>query len=237
MRSYSQTVRSRCAIVITVELEKASRIKLCSLASAILSIELEASSMSSIFGRRSNALASANNCRSPAEKLWPPSATRSPRFCIDALAVDDTPVALLPWEDGIFWCEDQYWATFARDAVRLGCAVGGDEALLAKPTLYSTSHSSLLSYSSKGSRLSRIVPLKSTASCDMTVRFRLKSDSPICEMSIPSIVIEPLSASMNRKRAKPNVLFPEPVRPTRPTFSPALIENVRSVRTSGNPSA
>jgi hypothetical protein len=50
-------------------------------------------------------------------------------------------------------------------------------------------------------------------------------------MSIPSINIYPLKISTILLRHKQIVLFPAPVLPTTPIFSPYFIENVKSLRT------
>ena len=57
--------------------------------------------------------------------------------------------------------------------------------------------------------------------------FYLRVYKLILEISTPSIVIIPLSNSINLDRVRPRVVLPEPVRPTIPTFLPAGISNVR----------
>ena len=78
---------------------------------------------------------------------------------------------------------------------------------------------------------------RSPGSCGTMVNRDRKSSRPILEMSIPSIRIEPECASTKRKKEAARVLLPQPVEPTMPTFSPALIEKVKSWRTSGSSGA
>jgi len=56
-------------------------------------------------------------------------------------------------------------------------------------------------------------------------------------MSKPSMTILPSRASTKRKKACIIVLLPQPVGPTMPIFSPALIEKLSECRTSGSASA
>ena len=74
-----------------------------------------------------------------------------------------------------------------------------------------------------GSRLKRTVPLNKTGIWGMIVILSLRSESPIVEMSTPSIIILPPELSMIRQIERQSVDFPAPVRPTTPIFSPALM--------------
>jgi hypothetical protein len=65
------------------------------------------------------------------------------------------------------------------------------------------------------------------------VRLRRRSVRPRVLMSIPSMEIFPLLASTKRKNERARVLFPEPVRPTTPIFSPGNTWKLRPWRTSG----
>mmetsp|Transcript_22585 Transcript_22585/g.38586 ORF Transcript_22585/g.38586 Transcript_22585/m.38586 type:complete len:259 (-) Transcript_22585:1086-1862(-) len=86
---------------------------------------------------------------------------------------------------------------------------------------------------SKGSRLDRMVPWNSSGSCGMMVSFDRTSSSRRRWMSTPSIRICPASASTRRNSARSVVLFPEPVRPTSPTFVPPSAAKLTSFSTSG----
>ena len=59
----------------------------------------------------------------------------------------------------------------------------------------------------------------------------LSSSRGIFAISIPSIKILPLKISTIRLKAKLIVLFPAPVLPTTPIFSPALVLNVKPLKT------
>jgi hypothetical protein len=61
------------------------------------------------------------------------------------------------------------------------------------------------------------------ASYGMMVTLFLSVDKGICEMSTPSSEIVPLSNSITLDKHKLMVLFPAPVLPTIPIFSPELI--------------
>ena len=63
----------------------------------------------------------------------------------------------------------------------------------------------------------------------------VRSDlSPTFEISMPSIAIEPSSSSKMRKSSWTRVDFPEPVRPTMPTFSLGAICRFRLISTRSN---
>lgn len=105
-------------------------------------------------------------------------------------------------------------------------------------------------WDSNGSKFIRKVPENNTGSCGIIVNFDRRVCNPTFDMSSPSIKILPLSASnilkkirdlhasrnyiiilvkeTNLKSANVNELFPEPVRPTIPIFSPAIIWKVKS---------
>lgn len=105
------------------------------------------------------------------------------------------------------------------------------------PNVPRTLHSSVSSCTCRGSRLSRRVPSNMAGSWGIMARRPRRSDSPIVEISRPSILQKtseiakttksgscshlmlPPAASMIRKSARVNELFPAPVRPTTPIFS------------------
>lgn len=110
----------------------------------------------------------------------------------------------------------------------------------------------------KGSRLLRIVPVKSVGSCATIVRLDRKSRMPSLEMSMPSISMLPESNSTKRKKARAlrgrvkrqfrphssplalnshRVDFPLPVRPQTPTFSPGLMSKLTLCSTGGSSGA
>jgi len=90
-------------------------------------------------------------------------------------------------------------------------------------------------WESKGSRLLRRVPLKSTGSWGIIAILDLRVFNPIFEMSTPSIVILPedsltirwdfsaLTYSARRNKATVMDVLPAPVLPTMPIFSPPLL--------------
>ena len=59
----------------------------------------------------------------------------------------------------------------------------------------------------------------------MMVSADLNLDSPRCEISTPSIVMQPPAPSMIRNKDKVKEDFPAPVLPTIPTFSVGLTLN------------
>lgn len=63
--------------------------------------------------------------------------------------------------------------------------------------------------------------------------FILKSFRPREQMSMPSIVIVPLTGSTKRNKALMSVVFPLPVLPTTPTLVPPLNVHVIPFRTRG----
>ena len=58
--------------------------------------------------------------------------------------------------------------------------------------------------------------------------------SPRLDMSNPSILTDPAVGSRILKRARPRLDLPAPVRPTRPTFSPAWTSRLNPLRTGAN---
>lgn len=90
---------------------------------------------------------------------------------------------------------------------------------------------------SKGSRLVRTVPEKSTGSCGMIARRLRRSCSLILEMSWPSMWMVPERASRKRKRARVREDLPAPVRPTTPMRSLLSERKVRPLRTGGRSGA
>lgn len=61
-----------------------------------------------------------------------------------------------------------------------------------------------------------MVPWNNVGSCGIIARFCLKSLKPILEISRPSILMYPVLASKNLKKAVIIVDLPAPVRPTIP---------------------
>ena len=91
-----------------------------------------------------------------------------------------------------------------------------------RPALMSISSISAEECYLKGSRLNLRVPVKRVGSYAMTVIFCRTRERLIVEMSIPSILIEPLQSSIIRERASEIVDLPAPVLPTTPTFVPGI---------------
>mmetsp|Transcript_10252 Transcript_10252/g.34847 ORF Transcript_10252/g.34847 Transcript_10252/m.34847 type:complete len:245 (+) Transcript_10252:51-785(+) len=94
-------------------------------------------------------------------------------------------------------------------------------------------HTSSSVCSSKGSRLERTVPEKSTGSCGMmesALRSVLRSR---LDVSMPSMRMHPELRGTMRYSASRREVFPEPVRPTTPTLAPAGIWQLRSLSTRG----
>ena len=67
----------------------------------------------------------------------------------------------------------------------------------------------------------------------MMVSLLRRSVKPILEMSNPSMRIRPSVGSTKRKNESAKVLFPDPVRPRTPTFSPGWISKERWCNTLG----
>ena len=65
-----------------------------------------------------------------------------------------------------------------------------------------------MSFTWKGSKFNRIVPLKSTGSCGMIETPDRKASKPTHATSTPSTAIVPLSSSVRRKSARSNEDFP-----------------------------
>lgn len=81
-----------------------------------------------------------------------------------------------------------------------------------------------------GSRLNLKEPVKRVGSYGMTVTLFLSSMSGTLEMSTPSINMVPEKSSIILLRASPTVVFPAPVLPTIPTFSPDFTSKERFLR-------
>lgn len=86
--------------------------------------------------------------------------------------------------------------------------------------------------SSKGSRLNLKVPENRVGSYGITVIESLNCSKGIFEILTPSIIIFPLSIYTIRVILLIKVLFPAPVLPTMPIFSPLLILKSTPFRTS-----
>lgn len=67
----------------------------------------------------------------------------------------------------------------------------------------------------------------------MMVSLLRRSVRPIFAISKPSMRIRPSTGSTNRKNDSARVLFPDPVRPRMPTFSPGRTSNERWCSTLG----
>mmetsp|Transcript_25406 Transcript_25406/g.40427 ORF Transcript_25406/g.40427 Transcript_25406/m.40427 type:complete len:206 (+) Transcript_25406:468-1085(+) len=89
---------------------------------------------------------------------------------------------------------------------------------------FRTSHTSSSVYSPNGSKLNFNEPLNSTGSCGIMARFVRKSRNPNCVQSTPSstISLSGFSGSTKRNNDSNRLLFPDPVRPQIPIFSPAF---------------
>ena len=85
---------------------------------------------------------------------------------------------------------------------------------------------------SSGSILNLRVPVNRTGSYGITVIRFLSSWIGTSAMSMPSSIILPENNSTILEIEMAMVLFPAPVLPTTPIFSPALTSKVRSCRTS-----
>ena len=91
-------------------------------------------------------------------------------------------------------------------------------------------------FSPVGSRLNRRSPENRTGSCGMMVSLERNGCSPSPVMSWPSMEIFPPVGSMILNSARVRLLFPAPVLPQIPTFSPALMLKSRPLRTGSSPS-
>jgi hypothetical protein len=100
------------------------------------------------------------------------------------------------------------------------------EALLIKLKI----SSSLYLFS--GSRLNLRVFSNKDESCGMIVILSLRSARPTVDISTPSISMLPLNFSIILHRANQIVLFPAPVLPTIPTFSPDSIVTFKFLSTT-----
>mmetsp|Transcript_6977 Transcript_6977/g.10005 ORF Transcript_6977/g.10005 Transcript_6977/m.10005 type:complete len:221 (-) Transcript_6977:474-1136(-) len=96
-------------------------------------------------------------------------------------------------------------------------------------------HSSSSLAVSNGSKLYRTVFENMTGSWGMILKFSRSVCVPISPIFTPSISMHPFSCSISeiRKRAIIKLLFPLPVLPTTPTFSPPLIVTFKSFKTRG----
>ena len=61
----------------------------------------------------------------------------------------------------------------------------------------------------------------------------LRSCRPILEMSIPSITMDPLAASIIRNSARVRDVFPAPVRPTIPTWELDTLQYMKAKSQNG----
>ncbi len=91
-------------------------------------------------------------------------------------------------------------------------------------------------YSPNGSRLRRSVPVNRTGSCGIIVSFLRSLCRPTFLISTLSIKIAPWLDSRIRNRPSVRELFPVPVRPTIPIFSPGSITQERSLSTKSRSS-
>ena len=86
-------------------------------------------------------------------------------------------------------------------------------------------------YEFNGSRLNLNVFSNKTGSCGITVSRSLRSDKPMLDISIPSILIHPLKLSIILHNTSPKVDFPAPVLPTMPILLPDFILRLIESRT------
>ena len=89
-------------------------------------------------------------------------------------------------------------------------------------------------YELNGSILILNEPENKTGSCGIIVNLCLNEWRPIVFISISSINILPVLCSNNRNKPSDKLLFPAPVLPTIPIFSPALISAQILLRTLSN---
>mmetsp|Transcript_25960 Transcript_25960/g.77538 ORF Transcript_25960/g.77538 Transcript_25960/m.77538 type:complete len:237 (-) Transcript_25960:1589-2299(-) len=191
MRSECRTVCRRWAIVSTRQPFTSSLSTFWmrwSLSGSTLAV---ASSRHSTDVSLSRALARHSTCRSPTEKLRPPSATSEPRP---------------PPKD----------STNSR-----------------REQLRSASQSPSSATAPKGSRFLRRSPEKRMGSCGTMVTLLRSSARPQAAMSTSPSRMRPLSRPTIRSSAPMMVDFPEPVRPTMPTFSPPTSVAERWSRAGG----
>mmetsp|Transcript_3084 Transcript_3084/g.4417 ORF Transcript_3084/g.4417 Transcript_3084/m.4417 type:complete len:297 (+) Transcript_3084:643-1533(+) len=184
-------------------------------ASVSPSTEAVASSMTRSRGLFNSARARQRSCRSPTEKLLPPSSTILSRIWVGSVARSvATPVAMP-------CCSCCGWSTLAK---RTATKASKISSFVDKPN---------------GSKHSRSVPAKRTGSCGMMFsplgRPRT-SDKPSDDRSMPSNDMQPDSISTNRNSAAVIVVLPAPVRPTTPHRRPGGTLNVKSFNANGSPS-
>jgi hypothetical protein len=86
---------------------------------------------------------------------------------------------------------------------------------------------------SNASRFERTVPEKRTGSWGMIARRERRECRFICEMSRPSMCMDPCLASKNLNSASVKEDLPAPVRPTMPIRSLRSTRNVRPFSTGG----
>mmetsp|Transcript_56341 Transcript_56341/g.164695 ORF Transcript_56341/g.164695 Transcript_56341/m.164695 type:complete len:219 (+) Transcript_56341:199-855(+) len=180
MRSERSTVCRRCAMVSTRQ-SFTSTVKTFwmrwSFSGSTFAV---ASSRQNTCVPLSKALAKQSTCRSPTEKLRPPSATVRPRPS--------------PMESTSSMREQRRRASQTSPSV----------------------------LNPNGSRFRRSSPEKRTGSCGTMVTFLRRIERPQVATSTPPSKIRPLSRPNSRNIAPMIVDFPDPVRPTMPTFSPAI---------------
>mmetsp|Transcript_105954 Transcript_105954/g.297920 ORF Transcript_105954/g.297920 Transcript_105954/m.297920 type:complete len:287 (+) Transcript_105954:341-1201(+) len=219
--SESRIVRIRCAMQSTVDSLNVSRIVCWITASVSLSTEAVASSRSTILEFRSTARARHKSWRSPTLKEAPPSITTvSKPSGKDEIVLFD-PKPLVP-------------ARFGRDggsAIDEGLTLDGGSGEASSMQRIKASLITSSEYSLNGSRFRRKVMFpKNTGSCGIMDNDWRNVRRPNLPMSTPSISTCPSASSVRRNKLTMIELFPLPVRPTMPSFSPAFTENVRFVK-------
>mmetsp|Transcript_7913 Transcript_7913/g.19097 ORF Transcript_7913/g.19097 Transcript_7913/m.19097 type:complete len:288 (+) Transcript_7913:347-1210(+) len=128
------------------------------------------------------------------------------------------------------------WEKFSPPSATSSSKPFGSSAIASTSrTFFKTSHNSSSVAVANGSRLYRTVLENMTGSCGMMDRFIRRAPVPTFLAFRPSIRIWPPSSSSSeiRKRAIIRLLFPLPVRPHTPIFSPALTVRDRSFKTRG----
>ena len=102
---------------------------------------------------------------------------------------------------------------------------------VASAILAASSTSSSLASGLPYSTLSRIDPGNKVVFCETKPIAPLRDERVSVLTSCPSSFTEPLMGSWKRRRSLTNVVFPEPVEPTRPTVAPAGISREISFST------
>mmetsp|Transcript_6879 Transcript_6879/g.20267 ORF Transcript_6879/g.20267 Transcript_6879/m.20267 type:complete len:238 (-) Transcript_6879:1562-2275(-) len=95
-----------------------------------------------------------------------------------------------------------------------------------RPALAQAAATLSSTYTPVGSRFFWSSPENMTGSCGMTVTVERSILRPMLATSMPATLMVPWQGSTRRISASSTVLFPDPLRPTMPTRSPASTVNV-----------